>query len=62
MSKLKKNASLLLLGVVVLFGAFLRLYKLGVVPVGMYIDETAIGVDAFMISQTGKDIHGKSNV
>lgn len=38
----------------------LRLFLLGSVPVGLYIDEAAIGVDARAIAETGKDIHGNS--
>lgn len=47
-------ALILIVGV----SAFLRLYKLGSVPNGLYIDEVAIGVDALSIAKTGRDIHG----
>ncbi len=45
---------------ILLLASFLRLYKLGTVPIGMYMDEMAIGVDAVNIAQTGKDMHGNS--
>lgn len=48
-----------LVGIIVL-AAFLRLYKLGDVPNGLYQDETAIGYNAYSILQTGKDERGVS--
>ena len=45
---------------VVAVGVLLRLILLGSVPVSLYMDEAAIGVDAYTISQTGKDMHGAS--
>ncbi|KKT97629.1 MAG: hypothetical protein UX00_C0008G0003 [Microgenomates group bacterium GW2011_GWB1_45_17] len=45
---------------ILLIAAVLRLYKLGSIPVSMYIDEIAIGVDAKSIAQTGRDMHGHS--
>ena len=53
----KKYYWILALALIISFA--LRFYKLGVVPVGMYIDETAIGVDAYVVAETGKDVHGK---
>lgn len=41
-----------------LLAAFLRFYKLGVIPNGLYQDETAIGYNAYSILQTGRDEHG----
>ncbi len=38
----------------------LRVYKTNSIPVGTYIDETAIGLDAYMIGKTGNDMHGNS--
>lgn len=43
---------------IVAVAAFLRLYKLGEIPNGLYIDEVAIGVDALSIATTGRDMHG----
>ncbi len=45
---------------IVCVAALLRLLFLGAIPVGTYIDETAIGLDAFMIAHTGKDMYGHS--
>lgn len=39
---------------------FLRFYKLGEVPNGLYQDETAIGYNAYSILETGKDERGQS--
>src|SRR5579872_2965887 len=49
---------LLFLGIIIL-AFFLRFYKLGEVPNGLYRDETAIGYNAYSILQTGKDEYGK---
>jgi len=43
-----------------LLGLSLRLYKLGVAPNGLYVDETAILIDMQSIVETGRDIHGNS--
>lgn len=40
-------------------GLFLRFYKLGSTPNGLYQDETAIGYNAYSILTTGKDEYGK---
>ena len=45
--------TILILAIVV--GAFLRFYKLGESPSGFYLDEVAMGYDAFSILKTGKD-------
>lgn len=45
---------------ILFLGMFLRLFMLGSIPVGLYVDEAAISVDAVSIAQTGKDIHGNS--
>lgn len=37
---------------------FLRFYKLGEVPFGLYQDESAIGYNAYSILNTGRDEHG----
>jgi 4-amino-4-deoxy-L-arabinose transferase-like glycosyltransferase len=42
-----------------LLAFFLRFYKLGQVPMGLYQDETAIGYNAFSIMQTGMDEYGE---
>lgn len=49
-----------LLGFIFFIAFFLRFYKLGEVPLGLYQDESAIGYNAYSIIQTGKDEYGKS--
>jgi len=44
-----------LLLLVVAIGAYLRFYRLGEVPAGVYVDEAALGYNAFTIAQTGRD-------
>ncbi len=39
---------------------FLHVWRLGDVPRGLYIDESAQGYNAILISQTGRDQHGVS--
>lgn len=39
---------------------FLRFYRLGEIPNGLYQDETAIGYNAFSLLETGRDEYGKS--
>lgn len=46
--------------VAVLLSALLRLFQLGSVPVSLYMDEAAIGLDAKVIAETGRDMHGKT--
>lgn len=38
---------------------FLRFYKLGEIPFGLYQDETAIGYNAFSLLETSRDEHGQ---
>jgi 4-amino-4-deoxy-L-arabinose transferase-like glycosyltransferase len=45
--------------IIFLIGAFLRLYKLGDVPKGLYLDEASIGYNAYSILKTGRDEYGK---
>lgn len=45
---------------IALVGAVLRLGLLGSIPVSLYVDEAAIGLDAKVVAQTGKDMHGNS--
>lgn len=56
-SKLKETV--LLISVIIL-SIFLRFYKLGEVPNGLYVDEAAIGYNAYSFMQTGKDEFGKA--
>ncbi|MDO9513470.1 MAG: glycosyltransferase family 39 protein [Elusimicrobiota bacterium] len=39
--------------------AFLRIYKLGQIPCGIYCDEAANGYDSFCILKSGADMHGR---
>lgn len=43
--------------VIFLIALFLRFYKLGEIPNGLYQDETAIGYNAYSILTTGRDEH-----
>lgn len=54
-----KKQYIYVLGLIFIFllGFFLRFYKLGGVPFGLYQDETAIGYNAYSILATGKDEH-----
>jgi len=56
---MKQYTGYMILVLIILLGGFLRLYKLNRVPNGLYQDETAIAYNAYSISQTGKDEHGK---
>ncbi len=57
---IRKNRTLFLFLAIFILGFFLRTYKLGDVPNGLYQDETAIGYNAYSIIETGKDEYGKS--
>lgn len=60
-SLLKKDMkSKYLIILILIVGLFLRFYKLGSIPNGLYQDETAIGYNAYSILTTGKDEYGKS--
>lgn len=41
-------------------GIFFRFYKLGITPAGFYLDEAAMGYNAYSILKTGKDEFGKA--
>lgn len=58
MTKSKKHYLLLFL--IFLLGIFLRFYRLSQSPLGLHVDETAIGYNAYSILETGKDEYGKS--
>ena len=53
-----KKKELLILIIIILLGVFLRFYQFGTNPASLYWDEAAIALDAYSISETGKDIHG----
>ncbi|EKD53323.1 MAG: Glycosyl transferase family 39 [uncultured bacterium] len=50
----------LLLILIILIAGFFRLYRIGETPKGFYVDEAALGYNAYSILQTGKDEFGKS--
>lgn len=60
MEKLRFNLSLIILFFVFTVGVFFRFYRLDKSPLGLYVDEAAIGYNAFSILETGKDEYGKS--
>lgn len=47
------------LGFLIVLTLIVRFYKLDQVPLGLYQDETAIGYNAYLITETGKDEYGK---
>lgn len=53
--RFKKEFLIIIL--IVVLGLFLRFYKLGENPPSLYWDETAIGLDAYSIGKTGRDIN-----
>ncbi|MEM4230655.1 MAG: glycosyltransferase family 39 protein [Candidatus Pacearchaeota archaeon] len=54
----KKSILIILIGIVLL-ASFLRLWKLGKVPISPDWDEVALGYNAYSIMQTGHDEYGK---
>ena len=49
----------LCLALVLAAACILRFYRLDEIPAGFFIDEASIGYNAFSISETGADEHGK---
>lgn len=58
--KLGKFKEIILLFLIILLSIFLRFYKLREIPNGLYVDEAAIGYNAYSFLQTRKDEFGKS--
>jgi predicted membrane-bound mannosyltransferase len=56
--KLFKQIVLIL--IILAVGIFLRFYKLDKIPNGLYVDEAAIGYNAYSFFLTGKDEYGKA--
>lgn len=56
-SFLSKHKNLILL-VIVLLGTFLRFYRLGQIPMGMFGDEVDAGYNAYSFLHTGRDYNG----
>jgi 4-amino-4-deoxy-L-arabinose transferase-like glycosyltransferase len=55
MSAKRKN---LVLGIILLLAAFLRIYKLDVVPIELFGDELDVGYHAYSLLKTGRDYTG----
>lgn len=58
--KVKGFKEVLLIGIVILIGAFLRFHKLGEIPNGLYVDEAVTGYNSYSLLTTGKDEYGKA--
>src|SRR3989344_8059833 len=54
----KKLATYIILALVVIIGAFLRFYQLGINPPSLTWDEASLGYNAYSILQTGADEYG----
>lgn len=54
-----KKKTLVILSVIVIFGAFLRLYKLDKFPPSLFGDELDVGYQAYSILKTGRDYYGQ---
>jgi 4-amino-4-deoxy-L-arabinose transferase-like glycosyltransferase len=50
----------LLLIIILIIAIFLRFFQLGKTPQGFYLDEAALGYNAYSLMETGKDEFGKS--
>ena len=50
----------ILVFIILSLAAFLRIYKLGSIPYGIYCDEAANGYDSFCILKTGADMNGRT--
>ncbi len=50
----------LILGSAIILIIFFHVVKIGSLPMGLYLDETSIGLNAALIAETGRDEHGKS--
>lgn len=59
--KIKKilNNKKILVAVAIVVAAFLRLYKLSIIPLHLSVDEAALGYNAYSILKTGKDEYGQ---
>lgn len=57
--KASKNLKGILLIGILFLGFILRFKNLEILPLGIYIDEASAGYNAYLISETGKDMHAK---
>lgn len=60
MKFIKKNITFIVFVFILIFAAFVRLYKLGQIPAGVYVDEASLGYNAYSLLLTGKDEFGKA--
>ncbi len=58
MSKPRLVTAILL--IILVLGAFLRLFRLGEVPAGLHFDEAQAGYNSFLLANFGKNITGQS--
>lgn len=56
------NKKYIILGLIIIFSAFLRLWQLDIVPPGIHADEADTGYSAYSILKTGLDPHGELNL
>ncbi len=54
-----KRKHWLILLLILILGIVLRFWQLGKTPTGFYLDEAALGYNAYSIMETGKDEYGK---
>lgn len=59
MKNLRKYFPALILFISLIIGIFFRFYKMGESPGGLYVDEAALGYNAFSVFKTGRDEYGK---
>lgn len=59
MNHFSKYLVFLSLSLITLIGVFLRFYNLSSIPSGLYVDEAAIGYNAYSVMKTGRDEYGK---
>jgi len=55
-----KYKNILILILIIVLAVYLRFWQLGTTPKGFYLDEAALGYNAWSILETGKDEFGKS--
>ena len=48
---MKKNTVYLLFGAILLAAAFLRIYRIGTLPLEMHIDEAGLGLNAWSLDR-----------
>src|SRR3990167_10874100 len=56
---MNKKLAYLVLGIIIITGFFLRIYKISEIPASLSPDEAALGYNAYSFLKTGADEHGK---